>query len=221
MSSNSPTFGGMKTLTGGNAVLTKSSHNLFAEIHKQWGLLPVCQGLNNIDQGTQTIGHPATPLENVRKEAEVIASDVVVNFGSENDKKSPNRYCKTMRKMAQEVSERHDIALKSMVNKLNLSDSNTFETFIHVADEIFEDGQVNWGRVIVVYAFAARLTQHLRKSRPEYEEKIALYVGKYVGNKLGRWIVDNGGWVSLRVPLISTLIKDDRTCFLETIGFHF
>lgn len=136
-----------------------------------------------------------SPLESVRKQAEVIATDVVLNFGIDNGKKCPDRFCKTMRKTVKEVSDRHNIALKSMVNRLNIDDGNTFVTFTNVADEIFEDGQINWGRIIVVFAFAARLTESLRKNNSAQEDKIALYVGKYVGNKLGRWILDNGGWV--------------------------
>lgn len=190
--SKSPTFGGMKTVPGSG--VTKSQ-NLFAEIHKHWGHLPGNQGLNSIDESTQTFGSMMSPLESVRKEAEVIASDVVLNFGVENGKKSPDRFCKTMRKTVKEVSDRHDIALKSMVNKLNLDNGNTFQTFVNVADEIFEDGQINWGRIIVVFAFAARLTATLRRRHSTLEDKVALYVGKYVGNKLGRWILDNGGWV--------------------------
>ena len=201
----SPTFGGSKSLSGNNSGMGKNSHNLFAEIHKQWGLLPGNQGLNNLEQSTQTLGSLATPLENVRKEAEIIAFDVVLNFSDfEKNQRAPDRFCKTMRKTVKEVSDRHDIALKSMVNRLNVGENNTFQTFVNVADEIFEDGQINWGRVIVVYAFAARLVAHFSmkepevdiKSSPGIKEKISLYVGKYVGSKLGRWILDNGGSVS-------------------------
>ncbi|WAQ98840.1 MCL1-like protein [Mya arenaria] len=193
MTATSPTYGGMKTISG-TGVLGKNSNNLFTEIHKKWGLLPGNQGLNNIEQSSQTSGSSMTPLESVRKEAEVIAFDIVQNIGLENQRKSPNRFCKTMRKTVKEVSDRHDIVLKSMVNKLNIDDGNMFQTFIHVADEIFEDGQINWGRIIVVYAFAARLTSHFRKQNTNQDDKIALFVGKYVGNKLGRWILDNHGW---------------------------
>lgn len=193
MSSESPTYRGMKTVSDTNAVVGKNSNNLFLEIHKQWGHMKGNQGLNSIDQATQN-NFSGSPLENVRKQAEVIGSDVVCNFGVEDEKKSPDRFCKTMRKTVKEISDRHDITLKAMVNKLNMGNGNTFQTFINVADEIFEDGQINWGRVIVVYAFAARLTAHVRQRFPDYEEKIALYVGKYVGNKLGHWILAQGGW---------------------------
>lgn len=194
MNSKSPTYGDMKTVSDSKPGFGKNSNNLFLEIHKQWGHMKGNIGLNSIEQATQK-NISGSPLENVRKEAEVIASDVVCNFGVEDEKKCPDRFCKTMRKTVKEISDRHDITLKAMVNKLNMSNGNTFQTFINVADEIFEDGQINWGRVIVVYAFAARLTAHIRQKYPEYEEKIALYVGKYVGNKLGHWILAQGGWV--------------------------
>lgn len=186
MSSISPTFGGSKPFNAENS-LFKSLWG------KQWGRTSN-QGLNDIDQCTQTSVTTGTPLESVRKLAEEIGVDVVLNFGQENERRAPDRFCKTMRKTVKEVSDRHDIALKAMVNKLKVDDTNAFKTFVSVADEIFEDGQINWGRVIIVYAFGARLGAHLKQIRPGYEDKIALYVGKYVANKLGRWILDNGGW---------------------------
>lgn len=199
MTTRSPTFGGLKSI----------SNNLFAEIHQQWRHLPGNQGLNSIDQATQTSS--LTPLESVRKEAEVIANDIVKNFGSDKEKGPPNRFCKTMRKTVKEVSDRHDIALSSMVNRLHIDDDNMFETFINVANEIFDDGRINWGRIVVVYAFASRLTSHFRKKDSNQDEKIALYVGKYVGNKLGLWILDNGGWVR-NIRLCQKFTK----CLIET-----
>lgn len=174
----------------------RNGKNSFAEIYKQLGLLPGYQGLNSsLDESTQTPNQASSPLEIVRREAEVIASDIVSNY-EKTDKKCPDRYCKTMRKTVKEISDRHDIAFKGMVNKLNIGEmgNNAFDVFVTVANEIFEDGQINWGRVIAVYAFAARLAAYFRQSQPDMEEKIALYVGKYVGNKLGHWIIDNGGW---------------------------
>lgn len=171
--------------------------NLFAEIHKQLGLMPGFQGLgqdmSKLDQQTQTPGS-ATPLEKIRLEAEVIATDVISSFGLEECKKPVDRYCKTMRRTVRELSDRHDIAFKGMVNKLNVDDSNAFPTFVSVVDEIFEDGQINWGRIVAVYTFASRLALHCRSRTPDCDERIALYAGKYVASKLGRWILDNNGW---------------------------
>lgn len=176
-----------------------NNKNLFAKVSQRFGLLPGVKGLNDISQvmeeGTQTVG-TGSPLDQVRREAEVIADDVILNFGKEDKKKAPNKFCKTMRRTVKELSSRHDIAFKGMVNKLNLNSSNPFQTFVNVADEIFDDGQINWGRIVAVYAFAARLAAR-GAEKNDFPKKISLFVGKYVANKLGKWILDNGGWVSV------------------------
>ena len=146
-----------------------------------------------IEEGTQTVGS-GSPLDQVRREAEVIADDVILNFGKDDKKKAPSKFSKTMRRTVRELSSRHDIAFKGMVNKLNLDSNNPFQTFAHVADEIFDDGQINWGRIVAVYAFAARLAAR-ETGKNDFPKKISLFVGKYVANKLGKWILDNGGWV--------------------------
>jgi len=176
-----------------------NNKNLFANVSKRIGLLPGAKGLNDISQvmaeGTQTAGS-GSPLDHVRREAEVIADDVILNFGKEDKKKAPNKFCKTMRRTVKELSSRHDIAFKGMVNKLNLNSSegsNPFQTFVNVADEIFDDGQINWGRIVAVYAFASRLAVR-GTEKSDFPKKISLFVGKYVANKLGKWILDNGGW---------------------------
>jgi hypothetical protein len=186
------------TKNGGNIGFKTS---FFAGIHKQLGLMPGFQGLsqdmNKLDQETQTPGS-GSPLDNVRSISETVATDLIMNYEKE-DKKPSNKYCKTMRRTVRELSNRHDIAFKGMVNKLKITETNAFPTFVSVVDEIFEDGQINWGRIVAVYTFAARLAQHCKESCPDCDERISLYAGKYVANKLGRWILDNGGWVSIRV----------------------
>lgn len=181
-----------------NVIFPKGS--IFANIHKQLGLLPGFQGLNDfaqLEQATQT-STTLSPLDEVRREAETIATDIVHNYGVENQKKPLNRYCKTMRRTVGELAVRHEIAFKGMVHKLQVDDDNAFPTFVHIADEIFEDGQINWGRLVCIYAFAAALGKHCRENKKDdCPDKIALYVGRYVANKLGKWILDNGGWVRL------------------------
>ncbi|KAK3097970.1 hypothetical protein FSP39_014895 [Pinctada imbricata] len=171
----SSSIGETKSLSG-NSFNPMLRGNLFAEVHKQLGLLPGYQGLGQdmakLDQQTQTPGS-STPEEKVRQIAEVIATDVIPAFSEEEDRKPPNRYCKTMRRTVKELSDRHDIAFKGMVQKLNLNDTNAFPTFV---------------------SFAARVAVHCKKQSPDCEEKIALYAGKYVASKLGKWILDNGGW---------------------------
>uniref|UniRef100_A0A0B7ADA3 Bcl-2 Bcl-2 homology region 1-3 domain-containing protein n=1 Tax=Arion vulgaris TaxID=1028688 RepID=A0A0B7ADA3_9EUPU len=195
-------------------LMANSNKNLFAQVTQRLGVLSLTgQGLNEIakvtEESTQTYSN--SPLDQVRRDAETLAQDVVLTFGEENSKRPPNRYCKTLRRTVKELSDRHDLVFKGMVNRLKPDESNAFPTFVIVADEIFDDGQVNWGRIVAVYAFAARLAKYNsnnsdniynntlndQESGPKsitHQEKIALFVGKYVANKLGQWILDHGGW---------------------------
>jgi len=175
--------------------------SLFAQVA---GLTTSQQGFNDIglvtSESTQTFS--SSPLDQVRRDAEFMAKDVVVNFNLKNNTKAPNRYCKTLRRTVKELSDRHDLVFKGMVNRLKPDETSAFSTFVIVADEIFDDGQVNWGRIVAVYTFAVRLAKYYvennynqdSKKLAHYEEKIALFVGKYVANKLGHWILDHGGW---------------------------
>ncbi|RUS74588.1 hypothetical protein EGW08_017648, partial [Elysia chlorotica] len=187
------------------------NNSLFRQVTQRFGVLNQAgKGLNEIskvtaDESTQT--YATSQLDLVRRTAEVMAHDAVLNFDLECPKKPPNRHCKTMRRIVKELSDRHNMVFKGMVNRLKPTQNNSFQTFVIVADEIFDDGQVNWGRIVAVYTFAARLAKFHRdssssnesspidmKGKVTYEEKIALFVGKYVASKLGQWVLDHGGW---------------------------
>ena len=90
-----------------------------------------------------------------------------------------------------------------MMKKLDICDRNVLLTFEKVADEVFEDGGTNWGRIVTVYAFSARLAMACKQhgnnnnndDNDEVLQNIAIQTGKYIWRKLGTWIVNNGGWV--------------------------
>jgi len=194
-----------------NSFKVDTNKNLFAQVAGLHKVMPgTKEGFNAIgkvtDESTQTF--QSSPLDQVRRDAEFMAKDVVVNFDISSPSRAPNRYCKTLRRTVKELSDRHNLVFKGMVNRLKPDENSAFPTFVIVADEIFDDGQVNWGRIVAVYAFAARLSKyyidnnsHLTSESNDrkllhYQEKIALFVGKYVANKLGQWILDHGGWDS-------------------------
>ena len=137
-----------------------------------------------------------------------MGKDIVVNFDLKRPLTTPNRYCKTLRRTVKEVSDRHNLVFKGIVNRFKPNEASTLPTFVIVADKIFEDGQVNWGRIVAVYAFATHLVKHYEdtnrhkatESRTEnlthFQDKIGSFVGKYVAYKLGQWILYHGGWDS-------------------------
>ena len=87
--------------------------------------------------------------------------------------KAPDRYCKIIRKTVKELPDGHNLKFKEWLTELSLrhDESIGFQTVVIVADEIFNDGQVNWGRIVTVYAFAAHLSKHYIDHNPQSDSK--------------------------------------------------
>ncbi len=63
-------------------------------------------------------------------------------------------------------------------------------------DEIFIDGVINWGRILVIVAFAATLARHyyLSTGDEDYAEHIAYKTKEYFNDRLAPWVIEQGGW---------------------------
>ena len=159
------------------------------------GSEPTCQ----LSKGTQaTQIHDDVPND-VIDIAKALAMDLVHHVTNNNSCKSQRsilKYSKTLKRTVNELLEKHSILFNGMVSKLNISEKNGYQTFHNVADEIFVDGQFNWGRIVAVYAFGARIAKYCVENNMEnYVDEIGGFLGSYVANKLGAWISRNGGWV--------------------------
>jgi len=100
----------------------------------------------------------------------------------------------------------------SIVRRLEVTSENILPSFTNVVDEMFADGQYNWGRIVTVYAFAGWLARYcccggacdvssVSKASgrdPESARDIADRAGDYVAERLSTWIRKQGGWVSCR-----------------------
>jgi len=66
---------------------------------------------------------------------------------------------------------------------------------VQVADEVFRDG-VNWGRIVAIFAFGAKLAQYCMGNGLQQDvDEIVEWVGNYISS-LSEWICAHGGWVS-------------------------
>ena len=144
-------------------------------------------------------------LVSVQDMAGVLAQDIVTDFPVASKHHTPprpaNAHAKTLRRTVDQISERHRILFESMVKKLQIGEPGTScESFVCVANEMFGDGQINWGRIVTLYAFAGWLARYCVESGLEegWVAKIGDVTGKYVGEKLGPWVVAQGGWVRAR-----------------------
>src|SRR6218665_1714102 len=61
---------------------------------------------------------------------------------------------------------------------------------------MFDDHVVTWGRIVTFYAFCGYLARHcLERDLHDCPGAIAETLSSIVVNRLGLWIVANGGWV--------------------------
>jgi hypothetical protein len=79
-----------------------------------------------------------------------------------------------------------------------------FQVFTTICDGIFIDGSVNWRRIVAIYGYAVHLAKFVSDKANSavnpvspynnlIEEQIATFVGQYVANKCGKWILNEGG----------------------------
>lgn len=110
--------------------------------------------------------------------------------------KPPSRYAETLRRVGQEVEERYEISLNGLVNSLKFDpEKGGEEAFNESLNAMFEEGACNWGRVVMVYVFAARLAEYCKDNqKSEYVDDLVSISGRYVDERLTPWIQKQGGW---------------------------
>lgn len=130
----------------------------------------------------------------ISEEARNLAHDLVsYRIGKINP--PPTRTAAILRRLSDELEDRHSMVLSNMCNRLNVVNGSAQVKFVQVADEVFRDG-INWGRIVAIFAFGAKMAQYCVTHGLQQEvEEIIVWVGNYI-SCLSNWIHSNGGWVS-------------------------
>ena len=129
----------------------------------------------------------------LRQEAHLLARDLVTyRIGKASSPVTGT--ASTMRRISDELEEKHTTLLNNMCNQLNSQHGSTHTKFVQVADEVFHDG-VNWGRIVAVFTFGAKLAEHYERiGAQENVEEVIEWIGSYISS-LSDWIHNHGGWV--------------------------
>lgn len=109
------------------------------------------------------------------------------------------RVLKTMRIVANEMLTKHRIVFDKYVRiVVETSRAQGVDRGLErVLVDMFKDGDVNWGRVIAVYAFAQHVVQYcVQQGTMDVANKIADVTAKFIEDNLTEWIVNQGGWDS-------------------------
>ncbi|ESO03638.1 hypothetical protein HELRODRAFT_79940 [Helobdella robusta] len=96
------------------------------------------------------------------------------------------------------VNERYSSEFNEMIKMLNPTPETAFEAFSNVAERLFRDGTIHWGRVLTLLCFGYRLAVAvLSRGIRGFFIKIIEYLIKYITiSKIAQWIANQGGWVS-------------------------
>lgn len=129
--------------------------------------------------------------------ASQLADDLVFSVTDLETRKPANRHCRTLRRLWNDLSSKHEILFASLIQQLNLTDKDLDCQFLeNVADRMFSDEQFNWGRIVAFYSFAGCLARHCVENHMnrQWPEKIASKTGRYIAEKATTWIMKHGGW---------------------------
>uniref|UniRef100_A0A2K5PYU3 Bcl-2-related protein A1 n=1 Tax=Cebus imitator TaxID=2715852 RepID=A0A2K5PYU3_CEBIM len=101
------------------------------------------------------------------------------------------------------------------VNIVSIDNARTI--FSQVMETEFEDGIINWGRIVTIFAFEGILIKKLLQERiaPDVDtyKEISYFVAEYIMNNTGEWIRQNGGWGkwhSLMLMLVESVAQKKR-----------
>ncbi|XP_071434532.1 bcl-2 homologous antagonist/killer [Pithys albifrons albifrons] len=96
-----------------------------------------------------------------------------------------------------DIYRRYDPEFCSMLNTLQLTDTNALEHFTKIASSLFESG-INWGRVIALLSFGYRMAIHVyRHGLRGFLSSITRCIVKFmVQHRITHWIAQQGGWVA-------------------------
>lgn len=146
-----------------------------------------------------------------------IAKDVAKEFISTKVgrplKNSMRKETEVVLRLSQEIELKHEMLLKSMCNRLNITADNAYKTFCEIADEIFNN-DINWGRIVVLYTFAGKLAVHCKSSKMESMiDKIISWLGNFVAKKQA-WIKEKGrGWSGFLEQFKDTESENEKVWF--------
>nr|AGK88246.1 Bcl2 protein [Mytilus galloprovincialis] len=107
----------------------------------------------------------------------------------------PSQIQLKLRSLGDEFQERFQTQFDDMVNQLHITEATAYPTFQRVVQELFIDGNINWGRIVALFGFGGSLSvKCVQRGMPQLVDSIVDWVSTYLCNSLEQWITDNGGW---------------------------
>lgn len=149
-------------------------------------------------------------IDSIKTLIHQLANEVVSHMTGVHLGHTATPYTATLLRVVDDISSRHEIVFESIVRRLGLDRSPNYNackrTISGVGNELFADGQYNWGRTVTMFAFTGWLARSCCRNSGNicsssnncltYASIIADVAGEYMGEKLSQWIYLQGGMVS-------------------------
>lgn len=114
--------------------------------------------------------------------------------------------------VASSVQQEVEKSLKPCLDSFDVGSIDTARTiFNQVMEKEFEDGIINWGRIVTIFAFEGILSKKLLQERisPDVDaSRISYFVAEFITTNMREWIRQNGGWVCTRGIFFTILTSD-------------
>ncbi|XP_033098952.1 apoptosis regulator BAX-like [Anneissia japonica] len=99
-------------------------------------------------------------------------------------------------KYCEKMYEMHNEHLYKLTREVLLDSNENIKTFFKdILTEMFSDNIINWGRIIMVFVFGARLAVLCKdRNRTDLIDQVIQNIDKYVKTEFLEWINIQGGW---------------------------
>jgi len=137
---------------------------------------------------------------------------------------TPNNTQQALQALGDELEPRFAQTCGSILNKLHITPDTAHQTFKSIVEELFADGQQNWGRVVALFEFGSQFALRcVQLAMPQLVNPIIDWVSDYVDSKLAAWIAQNNGWAGL-VGFYAKTHRNKKTtrsaaAFMKTCGY--
>ena len=151
----------------------------------------------------------------------ITLSKDLINYKIQHNLPPVNATAKTLRKLSDDIEVQNPDLLEQLCSKLNFSKETGYSSFRDISKQVFSDGIINWGRIVVLFAFGARLGKYCNENNMRDQiENITHWTARFVTEL--DWIEAHGGWVgSFFCYYINVACRQARTCIKIAKFPHF
>ena len=113
------------------------------------------------------------------------------------DDDSLNDIAVTLRRIGDDISQ--NVELNNFIDQVPVH--STREIFLKVCTQIFQDGDLNWGRVVALFYFAYRLIMRtLAKGMDSipWVRDMLKWAGDFLVKNIAHWVYNKGGWQMIK-----------------------